>query len=145
MTGVNIEYVILADHAEIAANRLFLMGGGRDAFRLDKMPGPVRLAIAVGIRVAWEETNRPHAIVARIEDDDGKELVRINAQANVGRPPELPPGASQLAQLAAPMMLQVQAYGGYRVRVTAGEEPGSEEITIPFRVLPLHQGTPPAR
>lgn len=140
---MNIEYVIVADHAEIAANRLFLMGGGRDTFRLDKMPGPLRMAIAVGIRVGWDETNQPHTIIATVEDDDGKELVRINAQVNVGRPPELPPGASQLAQLAAPMMLQVQAYGGYRVRVSTGEGPETREITIPFRVLPVRQGAPP--
>lgn len=142
---MDIEYVIVADHAEIAANRLFLMGGGRDTFRTDTMPGPLRMAIAVGIRVGWDETNQPHTIVAAVEDDDGKELVRINAQVNVGRPPELPPGSSQLAQLAAPMVLQVQAYGGYRVRVAAGEGPAAREITVPFRVLPARQTPGPVR
>ncbi|GAB4329343.1 MAG: hypothetical protein Kow0010_13640 [Dehalococcoidia bacterium] len=142
---MDIEYVIVADHAEIAANRLFLMGGGRDAFRTDNMPGPLRMAIAVGIRVGWEETNLPHTIIATVEDDDGKELVRINAQVNVGRPPELPPGSSQLAQLAAPMVLQVQRYGGYRVRVVTGEGTSNREVTIPFRVLPARQGAPPAQ
>ena len=131
---MNIEYAIVADHAEIVGGRLFLMGGGRAAFNVDKTPGVARIAVAVGVRIGWEETNRPHKVRLVAEDEDGKELVRVEAAVNVGRPPDLPPGAGQLAQIASNVPLSVQAPGSFALRVTAGEDDATAQQLIPFRV-----------
>lgn len=136
---MQIDYAILADHAEIVNNRLFLMGGGRDLFAAPRFPSSVRLAVAAGIRVGWEETNLRHPVGVVLEDEDGKEVVKIQAAINVGRPPELPPGSSQLAQLASALAFNVEKAGGFRARVIAGEGEGAIEHQIPFRVVQAPQ------
>ena len=78
-----------------------------------------------------------------IEDDDGQVLAKIEGAMQVGRPANLPAGGSQLSQMAANLPLTVQHYGGYRVRVTAGEGEGAVETSLPFRVLPRGQAPTP--
>ena len=131
---MQIEYALVADHAEITGNRLFLMGGGRDVFAVEKLPSTARIACAIGVRIAWEETNQPHKVRLVAEDDDGKELVRIEAAFNAGRPPELAPGSGQLAQMASLMNIAVEREGGYRLHVSAGEDERRVEQTVPFRI-----------
>jgi len=139
---VQIDHAVLADFAEIVGGKLYLMGGGWDALRVNSLPASARLAVAVGIRIAWEETNRPVAVRITIEDDDGRELVRIDGEVNLGRPPDLPPGTSQLAQLAANMAVPINEAGGYRIRITAGAGDGAAERSLPFRVVRLAGATP---
>ncbi len=129
---MDIEYALIADFAEIANGKLYLMGGGWDSFYLAETPAVIRMAIAVGVRFGWEETNRPAPILITIEDDDGKQLVKIDGTMNVGRPPHLAPGSAQLAQMAANVAYNVEAFGGYRVLIRVGEA-GEATQTIPFR------------
>ena len=131
---MKLEYAIVADHAEIIHGRLFLMGGGRDVFTAEKVPALLRMALAVGVRIDWDETNLGHNIVIVVDDEDGKQLVRIEAAVNVGRPAGLPPGSSQLAQFASALPLRVEAFGGFRVTISAGTGPDAIEHSIPFRV-----------
>ena len=133
---MEIEYTILADYAEMVGGKLYVMGGGWDTFTLADVPAQLRIAIAVGVRIGWEETNQQLPVRVVVEDDDGHELVRINGMMNVGRPPTLPPGATQLAQMAANVPLNIAAHGGYRIIVGAGE--GASETpnrVMPFRVV----------
>lgn len=139
---MKLEYALVADHAEIVHGRLFLMGGGRDVFPAEKVPALLRVALAVGVRIDWEETNLGHDIVVTVDDEDGKQLVRIEAAVNVGRPAGLPPGSSQLAQFASALPLRVEKFGGFRVRITAGASPNAVEHSIPFRVAET-QARPP--
>ena len=131
---MDIAHALLADHAEIVNGKLYLMGGGWDRFFAATLPAQIRVAIAVGVRVGWEETNKPIAVRVWVEDDDGKELVRIDGQVNVGRPPNLPPGFEQLAQMCANVPVNIQAHGGYRVRIVAGEGESEIERRLTFRV-----------
>lgn len=139
IAGMKIDYAILADHAEIVSARLYLMGGGRDVFPVPRLPGVARLAVAVGIRVEWEETNSRHPVLVALEDEDGKELVKIRASINVGRPAGLAPGSSQLAQFASAIMFNVAEEGGFRARIVAGEEEAAIEHRVPFRVTQAPQ------
>ena len=133
---MEIAHALIADHAEIVNGKLYLMGGGWDRFFAPNLPAQIRVAIAVGVRVGWEETNKPIAVHIYVEDDDGKELVRIDGQVNVGRPPNLPPGFEQLAQMAANVPVNIANHGGYRVRILAGDGPDALERRLVFRVEP---------
>jgi hypothetical protein len=136
---VDIDYALLADHADIASGKLYVNGGGWDRYALPQVPGPVRLAVATGIRIGWEETNKPIPVVMVVEDDDGQQLMRIDALVNVGRPAQLPAGSSQLAQVAANAHFQAPRYGGYRVRISAGDEAGNVPVarrSLPFHIVP---------
>ena len=133
---MDIDYALLADHADIAGGKLYVNGGGWDRYALAQVPGPVRLAIAIGFRIGWEETNNPVPVVMIVEDEDGQQMLRIDARVNVGRPAQLPAGSSQLAQVAANAHFQAPRYGGYRVQISAGDE----ATGAPFarRSLPFH-------
>lgn len=132
---MEIEYAIIADYAEANGGKLYLMGGGWDVYGLGEVPGQVRMAVAIGVRFEWDEANRTLPVTMVVEDDDGGEIVRLGGGMTVGRPAHLAPGTRQLAQMAANMLFQVPAFGGYRVVVRAGEGEGAHDRTLPFRVV----------
>jgi hypothetical protein len=132
---MDIDYAILADHAEVVGNKLYLMGGGWDTIGAADVPAPARLAIASGVRVEWEETNSPIPFLITIEDDDAQEIVRMEAQVNVGRPPNLPAGSTQLSQMAATLQVSLPRFGGFRVLVVAGAGENAVRKSLPFRLV----------
>ena len=133
---MDIDYALMADAAEIANGKLYVLGGGWDTYSAAEVPAQLRVAIAVGVRIGWEETNQQTPVRVTIEDDDGQQLVAIDGAVNVGRPAGLSPGSTQLAQMAVNLAVNFQKHGGYRVRIVAGSEERSVEKLLPFRVLP---------
>jgi hypothetical protein len=132
---MDVDFAIIADYADIAAGKLYLSGGGWDTTSVATIPGQVRIAVAVGVRIGWEETNRPVPVRLAVVDDDAQELVRIEAAVNVGRPPNLLPGSAQLAQVAVNIAVNVTRAGGHAVIVRAGDPPAVIERTLPFQVV----------
>lgn len=134
MGDMEIDYAILAEHAEVTNNKLYLMGGGWDTMFAPDVPAQVRLVCAAGIRVAWDETNIAFPVTLTVQDDDAQEVFRIAGQMQVGRPSHLPVGSTQLYQMAATMQVTLPRFDGYRVLVTVGEGDGSVRKALPFRL-----------
>ena len=132
---MEIEYALIADYAEIVGGKLYVMGAGWDHTFAPEAPATVRFAAAIGVRVGWEETNVQVPVKVTVEDDDAQELVRVDGAVQVGRAPGLPPGTSQLAQFAINLTLALPRFGGYRMRVEAGEGEGAAIATRPFRLV----------
>ena len=130
---MDIEYVLIADYAEIVAGKLYVMGGGWDNTTAPEVPAGIRMAVAVGVRLGWEETNTAIPVEMTVHDDDAQELVRVNGAVQVGRSAELLPGSTQLAQIAINLQLNLPTFGGYRVRVVAGG--GDLTRSLPFRLV----------
>ena len=139
MDEMQIDYAILAEHAEVTGNKLYLMGGGWDTMFAAEAPAPVRLVCAAGVRVDWDETNRPFPITITIEDDDAQEIFRIAGQMQVGRPSHLPVGSTQLYQMAATMQVTMPRFDGYRVLVNVGEGDSAIRKALPFRLAQRKQ------
>ena len=59
-------------------------------------------------------------------------LENVNGSVQVGRPADLTPGSTQLAQIAIGLQLTLPTFGGYRVRVVAGA--GDVSRSLPFRL-----------
>ncbi len=138
---MEIDYTILAEHAEVTGNKLYLMGGGWDTMNAAEAPITIRLMLAAGVRIEWDETNAPIPLVVRIEDEDGKELFRIDGQMNVGRPPHLLAGSSQLSQMVFNFNVPMPKFGGYRVTVVAGSGEAQVRKALPFRLAQAPQPT----
>jgi hypothetical protein len=132
---MDIEHVLLADYAEIDGVKLYLMGGGWDTNTVNELPAALRVAVALGLRIAWDETDIIIPVVIRIEDDDGREFLRMEGSIQTTRPADLPEGATQLSQLAANLPLTVPSAGGYTVRVIAGSGETEVQRSLPFRVF----------
>lgn len=134
MKAMEIDYAILAEHAEVTGHKLYLMGGGWDTMHVPEAPATVRLGVAVGVRVEWDETNVPNPLVLRVEDEDGQQIVRLDGQINVGRPPHLLAGSSQLSQMVFGMNVQLPRFGGYRIAIVAGTGEFEARKALPFRL-----------
>ena len=102
---MDIDYLILAEHAEVTGSKLYLMGGGWDTMNVPDVPANVRLTAVAGIRVEWDETNVSLPVVVRVDDDDAQEVFRLDGQMNVGRPPQLLAGTSHASEANAPWVL----------------------------------------
>jgi hypothetical protein len=93
---MNIGFLLLADHAEAVNGKLYMTGGGWNVLRLPELPHDWAFHIALGIDVAWHETNDPHELQVNIQDPDGVELGEgLAANFETGRPPGMTAGQEQ--------------------------------------------------
>jgi hypothetical protein len=90
--------ILLADAAQAIDNKLYVLGGGWSVTG----PDPTPSAIAIALKVPWDEANRRHELQVELLDSDGRAVVVgspqasrpavIQSQFEVGRPPGLKPG-----------------------------------------------------
>lgn len=128
-----VEWLILADAAQVVGGKLYLLGGGWDILTVNAgFPVEQRCAVAAAFKVGWNETNQPHDVTIEIADEDGRTLLTVGAQLEAGRPPGIPPGQDQRAQLALDVTLRFQTPGTY---VVTARIAGEEGCRVPFRVV----------
>ncbi len=129
-----VELLMVANHAEAINGLLYLSGAGwSDLFRPVQMGGQIpvnHIGIGVAILVSWNETNQRHRVTLRIETADGKPLVNVEGDLEMGRPAGLPPGSDLRGVMAVNGELQFPAAGIYRVFASVGED----IKTVTFRV-----------
>lgn len=117
--------LLLANWAEVQANKLYAMGIGWTQIG----PAPSPFAIAALIEVPWDETNRPHRLAFEILDVDGQPFqvptptgdrpFQITAEFNQGRPPDAPPGTTFLVPVSVNVQpVQFQPGRQYVVRAS---------------------------
>jgi hypothetical protein len=91
--------IILADAAQAIDNKLYVLGGGWSITG----PEPTPSAIAIALKVPWDEANARHDMRIELLDADGQPIVVgaepeggkpvvIDSHFEVGRPPGLRPG-----------------------------------------------------
>lgn len=131
---MNVEWLILADSAQVVSNKLYLLGGGWDRLTIRKQP-PVahQMTVAASFRVSWNETNQRHSFEIEVADSDGGTIGKVAGQFEVGRPPGTLPGQDQRVQIAVNVGMQINKLGSYMIIARLnGEEGGS----FPFNVVP---------
>lgn len=92
--------MILADSAQVAEGKLYILGGGWSVTG----PGPSPSAIAIKIAVPWTSANQRHSWQldlinpdgrpVLLETPDGLQAPSVQGEFEVGRPPGLPPGSA---------------------------------------------------
>ena len=130
---MQIEWLILADAAQVSTNKLYLLGGGWDQLVIAR-PFPVthQMAVAAAFKVSWHETNQKHDFEIQVADGDGLEVAKIVGQFEVGRPAGVPPGQDQRTQIAVNLGLSLKYPGTYEVVARLN---GDESRTFPFNVV----------
>lgn len=127
----NLEWLILADSAQIADGKLYLMGGGWDTFAAPAFPVGKHFGVALSLQVPWMSTNQRHQLEIEVVDEDAQPLAKMAGQVEVGRPAGIPAGQAQRAQFALELYLQFPKAGTYVVLVkVAGEERGRVSFNI---------------
>jgi hypothetical protein len=113
---MRVEWIILADFAEILNSKLYLMGGGWDRLIANKeFPIQQIISIAVSFAVGWDETNIRMPMEIHVKDDEGKELGKVQGHIEAGRPAGITPGQTQRVQAAFRLPLRFEREGTYTV------------------------------
>jgi hypothetical protein len=119
---MDIDFLILADAAQVAEGKLYLMGGGWDRLAVNTLPTAQSVGVAVGIVVPWGDTNAPHQLTLTVEDEDGGAVLPpVEVRIEVGRPPGLPAGADQRVMVAFNAQLALSRLGDYAVTAALGD------------------------
>ena len=126
-----VEWLILADEAEVVNGKLYMMGGGWDRLTAQSLPWGQHMAIAVAIRVPWMDTNRQTSVEIDLQDGAGSSLAKVDGQFVVGRPAQSVPGQPLRTQIAIKMDAKFQKLGTYVVVCRLH----GAETTFPFSVV----------
>lgn len=132
-----VDFLILADHAESVNGKLYLMGGAWDQIGVIDFAKPVTFSIALGILIPWNATNQDHQLQVHLLDEDGTRLFRMEGGFRAGRPPQLPQGGAQHNVLAITASAVLPKPGVYSVEATIND---GERRTTSFSA---HQASRP--
>jgi len=122
--GPSVDFLLLADYAEVIGGKLYLMGGAWDRITVHDPAQPVRFSIALGILVPWTATNQTHALRVTLENVDGQEQgALVESSFVTGRPPELRPGSTQRVVLAVNSLGSPPPAGEYAIVAFIDGEP----------------------
>lgn len=132
-----IEWLILADAAEVNGGKLYLLGGGFDRINIaSPLPQRRRMALAVSISVPWASTNERHRLTLDFMDEDGNRQANVEGEFEVGRPPGAKAGQVQRIQLALQADLEIKKFGA---NVVVGSVDGVESRRVHYNVQPTPQ------
>jgi len=127
--------LILCDSAQEMGGKLYILGGGWSQLHQPDVPTPMALAIL--IKVPWNEANEKHQFEAVLMNADGERVefegnpVAAEGEFETGRPAGLKPGVDlDLPAVLAFNGLALPA-GGYRWEVFVD---GNQEAVAPFHV-----------
>ena len=90
-----VDFMVVADAASAAGNRLYIHGAGWDIMWAMSFPWvQPSFAVAVRLRVPWNDTNQAHELSIDVMDADGRSLLpnppgALTGAITAGRPPEL--------------------------------------------------------
>ena len=130
---MEVEWLILADAAQVVGGKLYLLGGGWETLMVASgFPTQQNASVAASFRVPWSETNQRHYIQIEIVDESGSEVLQLQAQVEVGRPAGTPSGCDQRAQVAINGLVPIKRPGTYAV---IARVEGVEQKRVEFRVI----------
>ena len=138
--------MMLADSAQAAEGKLFVLGGGWT----HTGPAYVPSAIAMIISVPWSEANRRHRLKLSLVTSDGepfeitgangvRQALELHTEFEVGRPPGLTPGSSLTVPLAINVGPLQYEPGRYEWQCTI-DDAAHDDWKLPFEYrAPLKQ------
>jgi hypothetical protein len=130
--GITVDFLILADAAQVQGDKLYLLGGGWSLIWAKDFPVQHQLAVAAAILVPWMDTNHKHQFRIRLRGEDGASFADVGGEFEQGRPPGLPPGSTQRVLISMNMAIKLEK------PVEAVAELWLDEAlakAVPFRVV----------
>lgn len=113
---VEIDFMLLADRAEVLNGKVYMMGGAWDRRFINDIAAPIGLSIVIGVLVPWNLTNETHSLDINIVDEDGTVISPIpNVQLKVGRPANSTKGQTFRATAVLSNNWTLPKFGAYDV------------------------------
>lgn len=129
---------MLAERAEAANGKIFIHGGAVERHFARGFPTSMNADIAVSMLVEWGETNQSHLLQIKVVDEDGSEVIEIEADMTPGRPPSAKPGQDLRQLIALKGPFPIPKAGQYRLEALADGVPQDP----PFRFWVEQVDTP---
>jgi hypothetical protein len=129
---MTLEWLILADAAEVIGNRLYLMGGGLERAKIHtQLPVAQHMGIAVALRLSSQELGQTHEFVLDIQSPQGKWLASFEADFEVKATSKEATADEMRWQFATSVDLSLDAVGKYLVLVFInGQEMGRQSFEV---------------
>jgi hypothetical protein len=138
---MEIEWLILADGAEVINNKLYLIGGGWESLTINAaFPRQHVFALVAAFKVPWAEANRQHTVELTIEDESGHGLATIAGQIEVELPAGVPLAQAQRVQMAVTLALTLTRPGPH---AAIARVDGREGRRTHFHVVPGPEAVTP--
>jgi Family of unknown function (DUF6941) len=121
--GMKIETALLADSAQVANGKLFILGGGWSLYRSGVYPVAIQMAVAFLMSFNSGEVGSNYPMVVTIADEAGVPIApSVQGQLQVGPPPpEVPQGSAIKIPIVANIMtLQIPRAGKYAIDIRVG-------------------------
>jgi hypothetical protein len=124
-----VDYLLVADRAEVVNGKLYLMGGSWDRIGPASFPHRMVLGIALGVRIPFAHTDDQHTVAIELQHE-GNRLVGFEARLTTGRPPGMA-GMDMLVPMAFNVPLAIPAAGQMVLRASVdGRAPRRHEIRV---------------
>jgi hypothetical protein len=130
---------MLCDYAQVADEKLNIMGGGWSYLWAEEEPVSAVLTLAVSLSIPWGLTNQDlhvrtqlftedHEPILRPEDE---EAIRMEGDLRVGRPPNARAGIPIVVPFVLPFGITPLSFGGYVWEIDVNDQNAGR---IPFQV-----------
>jgi hypothetical protein len=130
---MEVDFLILADSAQVAGSKLYLLGGGWNRIYGAQFPTNHHLGVAAGILVGWDETNEEHHFKLQLRNEDAhKEMATLEGKFNQGRPPDVARGEQQRVIIASEVTLALEGPGSCVAELSLD---GDVHKTTPFDIV----------
>ncbi len=137
-----VDYLLVADRAEVVNGKLYLMGGSWDRIQPPQFPHRMMLGIALGVRIPFAYTDDQHTVAIELLHDDAR-LIGFEAKLSTGRPPGMA-GMDMLVPMAFNIPIAIPGEGQVTLRaVIDGRSGRRHEIKVTQR--PQQQGRSPVQ
>ena len=130
-----IDYLLVADRAEVVNGKLYLMGGSWDRIQPPDFPHRMMLGIALGVRIPFTRTDDQHTVSVELRHED-KRIVGFEAKLTTGRPPGMA-GMDVLVPMAFNIPVAIPEEGQLVLQAAVdGRAPRRHEIKATRRRRP---------
>jgi hypothetical protein len=127
-----VDYLLVADRAEVVNGKLYLMGGAWDRIQPSAFPHRMIVGIALGVRIPFAHTDDQHTVAVEMQQDEQR-LVGFEAKLTTGRPPGMA-GMDMLVPMAFNIPVSIPAEGQVVLRASVdGRTPRRHEIRVAQR------------
>jgi hypothetical protein len=134
--------LLLCDHAEAINGKLYIMGAAWNVLQAPNQP--ITIALAIVVKVAWDEAEQSHELLAELLTADG-DAVEVNGEAvapsgrfELGRPAGVKPGSTLNMPLAFNLSGLVLDIGQYEWRLNIDDDTLAR---APFAVIEAFAAT----
>ena len=130
---VEIEFLMLADKAEVLNGKLYMMGGGYDRRTINDIKATVTLTMVVGVLVPWNLTNQAHTVKLRVDTEDGNIVGQeVQGELTVGRSPQAISGQPFRVMTVVNFTTTLPSLGAFRIVATLDN--GESKATVFYAV-----------